>query len=84
MDKLPIVIAEFEKNGRETVRVVLEDYKGTTIIAARVRYRDHADELRPGRSGIGMAVKHLPALADAFSNALVCAREQGLLPDGDQ
>ncbi len=39
--------------------------------------------LRPTRSGLSLAVHHLPALADALTAALIVARERGLLPNGN-
>jgi hypothetical protein len=77
-----IPFAEFKKNGRECVRVVVELFKGSTVNAVRVWYRDQAGELRPGRSGISMAIKHLPALAEGLVKALAWARERGLFDDG--
>ena len=37
--------------------------------------------LRPTRSGLSLAVHHLPALANALTTALVVARQRGLLSD---
>jgi hypothetical protein len=77
---LPVTVAEFRKNSRESVRVAIEDFKGTICVSVRVFYEAADGDMRPGRSGIGMAVKHLPSLADAISAALVTARARGLLP----
>jgi hypothetical protein len=74
-------IAEFPKNARETVRVSLEDYRGTPCISVRVFYRDDAGDLRPGRSGISMAARHLDRLTDALIAARDRAQELGLLAD---
>jgi hypothetical protein len=74
----PLVIAEWDRNSREVVRVALDRYSGRHTINARVGYRD-GDQIKPGKSGIALGVKHLPALADAVAKALVQARELGLL-----
>jgi hypothetical protein len=49
----------------------------------RTWYRD-GDTLKPSKSGITLAVKHLPALADALARSLDAARELGLLDDGGE
>lgn len=75
----PVVIAEFPKNSRESVRVALDEFKGQTLISIRVFYKDSADEWRPGRSGLSMAVHHLPHLAEALAAAEAKARELRLV-----
>jgi hypothetical protein len=74
----PIVIAEWDRNSREVVRVALDQYNGRHTINARVWYHDDNDVLKPGKTGITLAVKHLPALADALGKALAAARDLGL------
>lgn len=81
----PIVVAEWDRNSREVVRVALDHFNGRHTVNARVWYRDD-DALKPGKTGITLAVKHLPALADAMAKALTKARELGLIEtagDGD-
>lgn len=58
-------------------------YNGKHTINVRVWYRDD-DEVKPSKSGITLAVKHLPALADAVAKALDRARELGLVDDGGE
>ena len=65
------------------MRVALDIYNGKHTVNARVWYRD-GDELKPGKSGITLAVKHLPALADALVKAERHARELGLVDGGAQ
>jgi len=77
----PVVISEWDRNSREVVRVALDKYNGRHTINARVWYRD-GDQIKPGKAGIALGVKHLPALADALGKALVQACELGLLDDG--
>lgn len=74
----PIVIAEWERNKREIVRVCLDLYNGRHTFSARAWWRD-GDELRPGKSGLTLSLKHLPACAEALAEALARARELGLL-----
>jgi hypothetical protein len=80
--KLPRLIAEFSKNTRETVRVTLDSYKGQSVIGVRVWYADSTSgEPKPGRSGITLSMRHLPALAAGVTKALAKARKAGLLDD---
>ena len=79
----PIVIAEWDRNAREVVRVALDYYSGRHTVNARVWYHDD-DGLKPGKTGITLAVKHLPALADALVKAEHRARELGLIEGGAQ
>jgi hypothetical protein len=85
--EFPLVIAEWDRNAREVIRVALDHYRGRHTIDIRVWY--HADDvlkleksvLKPGKTGITLAVKHLGAMADAMAKALDEARELGLLVD---
>ena len=74
------VVAEWDRNARERIRVELGQYNGRDTINARVWYWDD-DVLKPGRAGLTLATKHLPALADAMAKALAKARELGLIED---
>ena len=77
----PLVIAEWNRNASEVVRVALDRYEGRHTVKVRVWYRD-GDQIKPGKAGIALGVKHLPALADALGKALAQARELSLLDDG--
>jgi hypothetical protein len=44
-------------------------------------YKTESGEPKPSRAGITLAVRHLPALAQALATALVRAREMGLIAD---
>jgi len=63
------------------MRVALDIYNGKHTVNARVWYRD-GGELKPGRSGITLSVKHLPALAEALAKAELYARDLGLIDGG--
>jgi hypothetical protein len=79
--ELPVTLAEWKRNSRETLRVRLDRFNGQTIIDCRSWWSDANGELRPGKSGLTLAVRHLPELADAVSAALAHARITGLLVD---
>ena len=78
---LPFTIAEWPRNHRETVRVRLDRYNGHTVVDCRSWWVGPDGELKPGKAGLTLAVRHLPTLADAVVTALVQARSSGLLTD---
>jgi hypothetical protein len=82
MSKPPpeILIAELAKNARETVRVMLSTYEGTPTVSIWKWYRTATGDLRPGRGGLVIGLRHLPALTEAVESALARARELGRLP----
>lgn len=79
---LPILISEWRKNKRQTVRVQLSQYKGNLTIDCRL-WHSSGRELMPGKSGITLGIKNLPVLAEAFSKALDEAHRRGLVGDAN-
>jgi hypothetical protein len=79
----PLVIAEWDRNAREVLRVALDQYNGRHTINIRVWYRD-GGEIKPGKSGITLSLKHLPTLTDALARSLDAARDLGLLGEGGE
>ena len=74
-----IIIAEWRKNSREILRVRFDNYKGYAVICIRAWYADSDGILKPGRGGLTMSVRHLPALASALAKAMEMANAAGLL-----
>jgi hypothetical protein len=74
-----VLIAAWAKNDREEIRVHLDRFKDRDIIDVRTWWRDRDDELKPGRSGITLATRHLPSLSNALAKALQEAERRGLL-----
>jgi hypothetical protein len=70
----PIIIAEWDRNGREVVRVSLDCYRGQHTIDIRVWWFSGRD-LKPGKTGI----RSLGDLADGLSKARERAAELGLV-----
>lgn len=68
-----IIVGEWRKNQRETVRVRLDTYQGRAIADVRVWYDDGGGTLKPGRNGLTIAVQHLPELATCINRALELA-----------
>jgi hypothetical protein len=75
-----IVIAELDKNAHETIRVALSSYEGSPTFSVWRWYRTPTGELRPGKGGLVIGIRHLPSLAEAVESALTTARELGRLP----
>lgn len=62
------VVAEFEKNGKEMVRVSLTEYQSHKLIDIRVFYRGAAGELLPGK-GIALKRELITTLRKALQEA---------------
>ena len=73
-----IVVAEFDQNSREKVRITLGHFAGKDTIDVRVWYRD-GDQLKPTRHGVTTAISNLSTLATGLALALGKAREMGLV-----
>ena len=54
------VIAQFEKNATEVIRISLTAYRGRQLIDARVYYSDDEGQYRPTRKGLSLAVSLYP------------------------
>jgi hypothetical protein len=75
----PIVVDEWRKNGREAVRVALDEFKGNPTVDLRVWWLDGKGELKPSRSGLTIGIRHLPALTAAINRAMRQALALGLV-----
>lgn len=73
------IVAEWPKNDRENVRVALDEFNGHPVVSARLWFKGEDGNLRPGKTGIAIGVRHLPALARALNQALDIATKQGLI-----
>ena len=76
-----IIIAEWQKNSRETLRVRLDSYQGQAVICSRSWYQASDGTLKPGRGGLTVSIRHLPALTEAFAKAAAVAKAGGLLKE---
>jgi Transcriptional Coactivator p15 (PC4) len=66
---LPLVIAEWQKNSREVIRVSLSNYERRTVIDLRTWFTAVDGELRPGPKGLTTEIRHLPELAKGIVEA---------------
>ncbi len=74
-----IIIAEWPKNGRETLRVRIDSFKSQAVICCRAWYPASDGTLKPGRGGLTISIRHLPALTNALAKALETANAAGLI-----
>ncbi len=78
--KAPIIIANLPKNTTEQVRVALDEYRGETIFDVRVCADFTAAHVfMPTKKGVAIRVEQLPEFAQAVADALLTARELGLI-----
>lgn len=72
------VIASFEKNSMEEVRVSLTEFKGKDLIDIRVYYQpEDGEEKRPTKKGITISPEKFPELKKA-----ILALEKALQKEG--
>lgn len=74
------VVATFEKNSREEVRVSVDEFRGRKIINVRVYYRGDAGQWLPGKQGFAIGVDRYRDLAEAVLKLGEKLRGDGLLP----
>jgi hypothetical protein len=73
----PITV-EIERNVREVLRIATDEYQGQLTLDIRIWFRDR-DALKPTKRGVGMALRHLPALAAGINEVLARAKAAGLV-----
>ena len=61
------IIAQFEKNATEVVRVSLSEYRGHKLFDVRVYYSDDEGQYKPTRKGVSLSVN----LYTDFKRAMV-------------
>ena len=80
MDEL---IAQFEKNATEVVRVSLTEFRGRKLIDLRVYYTDDEGEYRPTRKGIAISVDGYPEFRNAIARLDKVLLDQKLVSADD-
>jgi hypothetical protein len=80
MDEL---IAQFEKNATEVVRVSLTEYRGRKLVDMRVYYADDAGEYRPTKKGVSLSVDVYPDLKRALLDLEKILLERDLISAED-
>ena len=77
----PIIIATLRRNARERLRLALDTYQGHDLVDLRIvtQLNEATGDWIPTRKGVCINVASLPALAQAFRDAEIKARELGLI-----
>jgi hypothetical protein len=75
----PIIVGEFEKNAKDTLRVTLHQYNSTDLISLRLFYKDKDGNLKPGKDGLSLKVEQFPLLARLLADAGTVLKQNGLL-----
>jgi hypothetical protein len=72
------VIASFEKNSMEEVRVSLTEFKGKDLIDLRVYYQpEEGEQKRPTKKGITISPEKFPELKKAILALEKVLQQQG-------
>ncbi len=72
------VIASFEKNSFEEVRISLTEFKGKKLIDIRVYYQPEGEEeMRPTKKGITISPEKFPELQKGLATLEKALKEKG-------
>ena len=74
-----IIVAQFEKNKKEEVRVSVGSFHGRQIINMRVFYKDDDGSWKPGKQGLALSVERYKDLAGAIVQVGEHLKTKGLL-----
>jgi hypothetical protein len=74
-----VVVAQFEKNKKEEVRVSVGSFHGRQIINIRVYYKDDDGSWKPGKQGLALSVERYKDLAGAIVQVGEHLQTKGLL-----
>jgi len=80
MDEL---IAQFEKNATEVVRVSLTEYRGRKLVDVRVYYSDDEGQYRPTKKGVSLSVDVYPDFKRALLELEKILLERDLISPED-
>ena len=73
------VVAQFEKNKKEEVRVSVETFHGRKLINIRVFYKDDDGTMKPGKQGLALAVDRYKDFAGAVLELGQHLKSNGLI-----
>jgi hypothetical protein len=80
MDEL---IAQFEKNATEVVRVSLTEYRGRKLVDVRVYYSDDEGQYHPTKKGVSLSVDVYPDFKRALLELEKILLERDLISPED-
>jgi hypothetical protein len=76
MDEL---IAQFEKNATEVIRVSLTEYRKRKLVDVRVYYSDDEGEYRPTKKGVSLSLEVYPDFKRALASLEKILLERDLI-----
>lgn len=74
-----VIVAQFEKNKKEEVRVSVGSFHGRQIINMRVFFKDDDGTWKPGKQGLALSVERYKDLAGAIVQVGEHLKSKGLL-----
>jgi hypothetical protein len=74
-----VVVAQFEKNKKEEVRISVGTFHGRKIINLRVYYKDDDGTWKPGKQGLAVSVERYKDLAGALLQVGEHLKTKGLI-----
>lgn len=74
-----VIVAQFEKNKKEEVRVSVGSFHGRQIINMRVYFKDDDGSWKPGKQGLALSVERYKDLAGAIVQVGEHLKSKGLL-----
>lgn len=74
-----VVVAQFEKNKKEEVRLSVGTFHGRKIINIRVFFKDDDGTWKPGKQGLALLVERYKDLAGAILQVGEHLKANGLL-----
>jgi hypothetical protein len=74
-----IVVAQFEKNKKEEVRISVGTFQGRRIINLRVYYKDDDGTWKPGKQGLALSVERYKDLVGAVLQVGEHLKANGLI-----
>jgi predicted phosphoadenosine phosphosulfate sulfurtransferase len=77
------VIAQFEKNATEVIRVSLAEYRGRKLIDVRVYYSDDEGQYRPTKKGVSLTAERYTDFKRALLTLERVLLERNLITQSD-
>jgi transcriptional coactivator p15 (PC4) len=74
-----IVVAQFEKNKKQEVRLSVENFHGKKLINIRVFYKDDDGAWKPGKQGLALSVDRYKDLAASILEVGQHLKTEGLI-----
>ena len=74
-----VLVARFEKNKKEEVRVSISTFHGKKLINLRVFYKDDDGNMKPGKQGLAVSTELYKELAGAIIELGQHLKEKGML-----